>query len=189
MDFKDAVNGGRIVELLEGTGRFGMKELIEWLYGSDFFEAPASTRFHGCCEGGLAVHSLNVFERLHDLVAELKVEVPAESVVIAALLHDVCKVGLYIETPDGKNPYKVNKENPKGHAVLSIERIQKFIELTEVEELMIRFHMGVYGLVEFEEKRGEYSLRGGGMAHAWFHHPVVKLMYFADELATISEAT
>ena len=63
---------------------------------------------------------------------------------------------------------------------------------------MIRYHMGVYGLNEFDERSGEYPLRGDqsktseqrrgqSLANAWHHYPIVKLMYFCDELATLSE--
>ena len=47
--------------------------------------------------------------------------------------------------------------------------------------------MGVYGLNEFDEDSGEYNLRGGEMANAWYHNPIVKLMYFCDEFASFSE--
>jgi len=111
-------------------------------------------------------------------------------VVIAALLHDVCKVGAYVQRSEvggQRSEYRWNREHPKGHARLSIEILKRMIRLTEIEELMIRFHMGVYALNEFEPGKGEYPLRGGGLANAWYHHPIVKLMYFADELATLGE--
>lgn len=187
-----AANRVRIVDLLIGTGREGMDRLINWLVKDGFFESPASTKYHGCYEGGLAQHSLNVFDRLTVMVAAYGMAVPFESLVIACLLHDVCKVGAYIQkSEDGgqsqTSEYTWNREQPKGHAELSLKRIKKFIKLTEIEELMIRYHMGVYGLKEFEPGKGEYPLRGGGLANAWHHHPVVKLMYFADELATFGE--
>lgn len=177
-----------IIKLLELTKREGMDQLIEWLIKDGFFESPASTRFHGCYSGGLATHSFNVLKNLRRFIDELHLEVPVYSVVIAALLHDVCKIGAYI----GKEkPYSFNKMQPAGHAKLSLERIKKFIELTELEEKMILYHMGVYGLVEFQdpgqEHKGEYNLRNEGMANAWFHHPIVKLMYFCDEIATLQE--
>jgi len=188
-----AENRVRIVDLLNKTGREGMDGLIEWLIKSGYFESPASTKYHGSYEGGLAQHSLNVLERLAVLGASYRIEVPGESLSIAALLHDVCKVGAYLPVESekwkvaGVPEYRWNKEHPKGHARLSIEIIKRFIELTEIEELMIRYHMGVYGLNEFEPGKGEYPLRGGGLANAWHHHPIVKLMYFADELATLDE--
>lgn len=195
-----AANRVRIVDLLIGTGREGMDRLVKWLVKEGFFEAPASTKYHGVYEGGLAQHSLNVFERLN-LMAEMygmydwkgAGAASFHAAVIAALLHDVCKIGAYLPVDSGEwkvagvPEYRWNKEQPKGHAALSIKRIQKFIKLTEIEELMIKYHMGVYGLNEFEPGKGEYPLRGGGLANAWHHHPIVKLMYFADELATLGE--
>jgi hypothetical protein len=68
-----------------------------------------------------------------------------------------------------------------------VARVKQFINISELEEKMILYHMGVYGLHEFEEGKGEYPLRGGGLANAWYHHPAVKVMYFCDELATLGE--
>jgi len=185
METRKMLDRESIIDRLEGVQRDGMLDLLKWLDESGFFESPASSRYHGCYPGGLAHHSLNVLWRLEELVELTGVDVPKESVVIACLLHDTCKAGAYLSKGDGG--YKVNKDKPKGHARLSIERVKKFIELTELEEKMILYHMGVYGLNEFDERQGEYTLRGGGMAHAWYHHPAVKLIYFADELATLAE--
>lgn len=204
--------------LLESTGRDGMDGLIGHMLTSGFFESPASTKFHGCYTGGLAVHSLRVFKLLEDRYAGLELHMitspgqkPLEfnraNIIIATLLHDLCKVGAYI---GNEKPYKYNTQQPKGHAELSITRVSGFITLEPIEEMMIRFHMGVYGLNEFYKKgdwqTGEYPLRGDhvacegmnkeeskafrygkSMANAWFHNPICKLMYFCDEIATLEE--
>ena len=175
-----------IIQLLKSTERKGMEDLIAALHIGAFFTAPASTKYHGCYEGGLAEHSYNVYDLLASANDELKLKCSPESIIIAALLHDVCKIGAYTGI---KKPYGWNRNQPKGHAILSLERIKKFIELTELEEKMIRYHMGVYGLTEFDLKKGEYPLRNEGLANVWFHHPVVKVMYFCDELATLQEKT
>ena len=80
--------------------REGAGNLLDWLINSDFFTAPASTKFHSAYEGGLCEHSLKVFDRY---VRILKMEygddfsqyISMESVAIIALLHDVCKVDFY----------------------------------------------------------------------------------------------
>ena len=46
--------------LLRSTGREGIEKLLSYLEKSDFFEAPASTKFHGNYKGALCVHSLGV---------------------------------------------------------------------------------------------------------------------------------
>lgn len=177
-----------VEELLLSTKRDGMEKLLEYMRTGGFFTSPGSTRFHGCYKGGLAVHSIGVYELLDSFAGLLRLECPADSLIIAPILHDLCKMGAYL---GDKKPYTFNRANPKGHAVLSIDRISRFIKLTELEEKMIRYHMGVYGLKEFQDKdkkaKGEYTLRHGGMANAWHHHPIVKVMYFCDELATLEE--
>ena len=173
-----------IAVMLRATERQGVESMLAWMEKTGFFVSPASTRYHGCYAGGLARHSLNVYALLDELNGNLDIGCPQESLVIATLLHDVCKVGAYLGST---KPYSWNRAQPKGHAMLSLLRIQPHIQLNELETKMIKFHMGIYGLQEFEMKKGEYTLRGGGMANAWHHHPIVKLMYFCDELASFSE--
>jgi 23S rRNA maturation-related 3'-5' exoribonuclease YhaM len=175
-----------ITTSLLSTNRPGMEGLLLYLNDGGFFTCPGSTKFHGCYEGGLAHHSLNVYDLLLAMNKDLALNCPADSLIIAPLLHDLCKMGSYIGT---SKPYTYNRSHPKGHALLSLERIRQYITLTELEDKMIRYHMGVYGLKEFEPDKGEYTLRGESMANAWFHHPIVKVMYFCDELATLQEKT
>ena len=208
----------QILLLLGGTDRKGILDLINYLAKKGFFESPASTKFHGCYEGGLAEHSYKVYSYLCEHINQRKMKLDAvtsagqqplpikqENLIIAGLLHDVCKIGAYLGT---ENPYKWNKQQPKGHALLSIKRIEQFIELEEIEKLMIKFHMGPYGTNEFYEKgswqSGEYPLRGDhsndkkisreeskklrygkSLANAWFHNPVCKIIYFCDEIESL----
>ncbi len=186
----------RIIELLQTSTRIGVDELINYLTENGFFESPASTMFHGSCIGGLADHSLGVFELMKQYCPEnignptgrgqKPLQLGPENIIFAALLHDICKIGAYVRTK-ADDGWTNNRDKPKGHAALSIERIKQHIELTDIEEMMIKYHMGVYGLTEFDERTGEYQLRGGQMANAWYHNPVVKLMYFCDELETMHD--
>jgi len=184
-----------IIEMLSNVNRDGMPKLLTYLDESGFYTSPASTKYHGCYHGGLAVHSLKVFGLVVKFNEQFRFEVSNAEIAVACLLHDVCKIGAYL---GGRKPYTWNREQPKGHAKLSLERIKKYILLTENEELMIKYHMGVYGLNEFEERSGEYPLRSAkgpetstnndqSLANAWYHYPITKLMYFCDELATFSE--
>jgi len=182
----DNIKQNLIIEILQNTKRDGISNLIEWLCEKGFFTEIASSRGHSSYIGGLADHSYNVYKLLLSMNDEYKLGCPKESIAIAALLHDVCKIGGYVRT-QADDGWTYNREAEKGHAKLSICRIKKFIKLTELEELMIKFHMGVYGLDEFEPGKGEYKLRNGGMANTWYHNPIVKIMYFCDELATIKE--
>ena len=90
--------------LLRSTGRPGIENLIAWLeQKTDFYMAPASQGYHGCFPGGLLSHSLNVYHaavKLKEAFAavalpERKInEISTESVIIATLLHDLCKVNI-----------------------------------------------------------------------------------------------
>ena len=88
-------------KLLLSTKREGMDRLLEFIRKSDFYKAPASTRFHSCHEGGLLEHSLNVYKclkekRSNTIWNEYLEKIPEESLIISALLHDLCKTYFYV---------------------------------------------------------------------------------------------
>lgn len=133
--------------------REGSDKLFEWLSESDFFTAPASTRFHGSHDGGLLEHSLNVYNALKKRVAEDELcDANDESVAIVSLLHDACKINFYKKSTrnvkvDGvwvaKEVFEIDELFPCGdHADKSVILIQNFIRLKPEEMLAIRAHMG-----------------------------------------------
>ena len=81
--------------------RTGSDSLLGRLLATDFFEAPASTKFHNSFAGGLVLHSLNVFQRMcRNCMNELGTDAlfppkQVESVAIVSLLHDICKTQSY----------------------------------------------------------------------------------------------
>ena len=163
-------NRTKIIELLESTKREGMDKLICKLKSTDFFTAPASINYHLNRPGGLAQHSINVCETLR-LLSEKIHTIPIDSIIIASLLHDVCKIGMYIATNTG---YIYNKNQPKGHGALSVKRVSFFIELSPLEEKMIRWHMNKY---EEGFEKSETVLKKA--------FPEVFLIYFADHMSSL----
>ena len=142
--------------------RPGADALLEYLeHKSDFFTAPSSTRFHGCYEGGLCEHSLNVYHCLVDYLARERVqelyglECSEETVAIVALLHDLCKIGCYrpgtrnVKGPDGKwtqvPTYQFDDPMPYGHGEKSVYIVNGYLRLTREEAFAIRYHMGFSG--------------------------------------------
>ena len=172
----------KIIELLKSTGRKGIPALIECMEHHKFFESPASTKFHGTHEGGLSEHSIGVLEEFDYFNKEYNLGLSKETVIICSLLHDFCKAGAYIKNSNG---YSYNKDHPKGHAALSIKIIKALIELSEQEELIIRYHMGMYGTNEFSDYINEYSLKE--LTEVYNKNPICKLFYFADEITVIKE--
>jgi len=143
----------KIIVLLGSTGRTGIDKLVNYLEETDFFVAPASTNYHGNFEGGLAEHSLNVYELLKEKNIQFDLGLSEETMIITALLHDICKVNLYHKcTKNRKNDktqkwesyegYGFEDDFPVGHGEKSVIRLQQFIRLTRDEILMIRWHMG-----------------------------------------------
>lgn len=160
-------------ELLD-TGREGMEDLIEALRDMGFYEAPASTQFHGAYAGALSEHSKNVLDCARSLaIAWLGKKwwtTNRNSVVICALLHDVGKCGqfgkaLYVPNilksgeQSDKKPYEQNKDlMTLQHEVVSVIEVTKFIDLTEDEQRAIAWHNGLYGCFKYDIQGKETPL-------------------------------
>ena len=144
----------------EKITREGSDKLLDFLLnGSDFFTAPASTRYHGAHEGGLVEHSLNVYDCLGDMMERLNerygIEYPEESIAIAGLLHDICKVNFYktsyrnVKDETGRWQsvpyYTIEDTLPYGHGEKSAYIVSAYIRLTRDEAFAIRYHMGFSG--------------------------------------------
>ena len=174
------------LNLLKSTKREGIDNLIEFIEKSDFFKAPASTRFHGDYEGGLLEHSMKVYEILKDKINNscIKIDVPEESIILIALLHDICKVNFYkVDYRNAKNQfgewekvpyYTVEDTIPYGHGEKSVMMITEYIKLTVEEKYSIRWHMG------FTESKELY----GTISAAFKKFPLALLVHEADLEAT-----
>lgn len=142
----------KIIELLNSTGRKGIENVIKYLEESDFFVAPASTKYHGNYDGGLAEHSTYVYQLFKEKNERFNLGLSDESVIITAILHDFCKINFYNkQTCWRKNDsnrwesyegYKVQDDFPIGHGEKSVIMLQCFIRLSKAEIMMIRWHMG-----------------------------------------------
>jgi len=139
-------NREEIIDLLRSTKRKGIEDLVTWLDNSNFFTSPASTMFHGNYEGGLAAHSYECYKEFDRQIEHYEVDLPKESRIIASLGHDLCKVDYYIPNILKKGvseakPYKSNDEFPIGHGEKSVILVGRYIELTNKEALIMRWHM------------------------------------------------
>ena len=148
--------------------RANADKLLEYLESpkSDFFTAPCSTRFHGAYEGGLVEHSVNVYHCLTDYLQRPRAKekygmnYSDETVAVAALLHDLCKINIYrrssrnVKGEDGVwrsvPSYEFDDRLPYGHGEKSVYIVSGFMRLTREESFAIRYHMGFSGI---EDKR------------------------------------
>lgn len=180
------------IEVFENNiTRDGNKELLKWLLSSDFFTAPASTKFHSAYEGGLAEHSLKVYNRfLKMIISEYGDNytdvISNESIAIIGLLHDVCKVNSYkvdyrnVKDENGnwtKQPYYTfDEELPYGHGEKSVYIISSFVKLTREEAIAINWHMGGF----------DARVRNGGasLSDAYYKFPIAAIFNSADTLST-----
>lgn len=177
------------------VGRKGADECLKWLESTDFFVAPASTRYHGAMPGGLAQHSITVCEALNSLLTTFdpwgcpwddngRVTQIFGSAVLVALLHDVCKANYYKETTrrakdeNGKwqdvRSYCVDDALPLGHGEKSLYLVSKYFDLTDEEAAAIRWHMGAFC------DHDRYK----EMSQAFDKYPLALLLHQADMIAS-----
>ena len=178
----------------DNVEREGSEALLDYLEKTDFFTAPASGKRHSNFEGGLCLHSVNVYKRF---VRVLKEEygdkwtdvVSPESVAIIALLHDICKVNTYSVDMrnvkvDGqwvqKPYYKYSDPLPYGHGEKSVYMISGFMKLTRDEAMAINWHMGA-----FDSRTANSSI----LPEVFHRYPVAFLFHIADYMATYLDET
>ena len=188
----------RCIQLYQSfVKRPGADKLLAWLETTDFFEAPASTRFHLSCPGGLVEHSIHVYHRLHDLYVSERQRAEdqpfiellngeEETIAICALLHDICKANFYtVEMRNRKNEqgqwekypfYVVNDQLPYGHGEKSVYIISSFMKLSREEAMAIRWHMG------FSDN--DFKAGGFSVGNAFEKFPLALLTHMADLQAT-----
>ncbi len=170
----------RFMDLFESNvTRPGAKELLEWLEKTDFFTAPASTKYHCACENGLVMHSLSVFDVMMEKHFD-KEHDSLESFTICALLHDLCKAQFYkISMRNVKNEetgkwekvpyYSIEDVFPYGHGEKSVYLIERFMRLKPQEAMAIRWHMG-----SFDDPNG-YNV-----SNAYEKYPLAVKLHLAD---------
>ena len=169
--------------------REGLEDLLNWIEHSDFFIAPASSKYHGSYAGGLVEHSLNVYDCLKSLVSRYpKLNISDETIAICSLFHDLCKANYYkVGTRNVKDEatgrwykkeiYEIDEKFPIGHGEKSCIIIQWFLKkLTTDELLAIRYHMGGF---DVSVKGGDFS-----MSKAYEQCVLAPMLHLADMEAT-----
>lgn len=206
-DIKIKENKAEFLTLLRTVKRDGIEKLIDYLeHKSDFFEAPASTRYHGSFKGGLCDHSLTVYKLLVEQAKMYEkftgIHIDEESMKIVALLHDVSKVNTYEETainkkvysPDGSKhdelgnfdwvsskAYKTIDSDDRfifvNHEMGSEFIVRQFIPLRIAESVAIASHHG--GM-------GHDSIPTDAVTPNYIKYPIALLLHSADLIAAFS---
>ncbi|GAA0101439.1 hypothetical protein UT300012_21540 [Paraclostridium bifermentans] len=184
-------NKENFIKLAGLIKRDGIEDLMAWLETTDFYSAPASTKFHGNFEGFLVMHSTNVANCLQKMNSSFSLGIPVESVLICGLFHDLCKVNLYkrvkrVFKDDDANGGKGkwydymtyvfddSESAPLGHGEKSVMKIMEFMKLSTLEQVMIRWHMGAY----------EEGALKNGLNNAFDYHKGVSALAIADMQAS-----
>lgn len=194
----------RFEELMSQVKREGIENLMNYIRTSDFYSAPASTRFHLSCKGGLVQHSLNVYDCLmakknNPIWQPIMAEYSDESLIIMALLHDLCKTYFYVPGTKNQKTYEPEKvaaaerwqvkndamgdfiwetvetfnvedKMPLGHGEKSVMLVNNYIRLESAEMFAIRWHMG------YSEEKSQYNTLGQAMEK----YPIVLALHEAD---------
>lgn len=169
-------NKEKFIEIYKNNiKREGSEALLNYLLSenSDFFTAPASTRYHLAYEGGLCEHSINVYECLYNYIKrpyvkeKFNLDYSDETIAIVSLLHDLCKVNCYkegfrnVKDDEGKwikvPTYEFSDSLPYGHGEKSVYIINGFMKLTREEAFAIRYHMGFSGTEDARNVSAAFS--------------------------------
>ena len=174
--------GNIFMEIAHTINREGIKELISWLFNkTDFFTAPASTKYHGAELGGLVKHSLQVYYNLMKLAPVQD----TESIKIVSLFHDICKANFYkTALRNVKNEetgkwekqeyYTISEQFPFGaHGGKSVFLVQRFTSLRDDEAAAINCHMGGFDFTNYHNPSGAFE-----------KYPLAVYLHIADILAT-----
>lgn len=191
-------NIARFEAELAKVQRPGMDKLLEYIQKSDFYKAPASTKHHLAAPGGLLQHSLNVLDALRGLLSwrsdgvweyraagKVVDTISDDSVIVMALLHDICKTHFYgTSTRNVKNDktgrwekvpyYTVDDKMPLGHGPKSAMLIKQYTTLTNQELYAIWHHMG---------RTGDYE-NDNAVGKSMQLYPAVLVLHTADMMAS-----
>ncbi len=190
----------RFIELVGSINRDGIDKLMEFLEKSDFYTAPASTRFHCSIPEGLLIHSLNVYDMFEKKIESepfktILGDLPEETRKIVALFHDLCKAytyeidyknkKVYSDTGSKKDEkgrfdwqvvpyYAFNDQVPYGHGEKSVMMLENYIKLLPIERYAIRWHMG------FTEPKENWNTLGAAIEK----YPIILALHESDLEAT-----
>ena len=164
--------------------RDGIEDLLAWLQQEDFFEAPASTKYHGNYPGGLCQHALDVYELALKTAKAYDLQLNLESLTISAFFHDLCKVDFYrlgwrTVKADGRTDqvpaYTIEEQfNFGGHGSKSVFLVERRMHLTDEEAMAINCHMGFSDVSDREMR---------SISQVYKHCPLAWVIHVADEAA------
>lgn len=188
----DAKENSELFEYLAFANirRKGIISLIDWLKTTDFFEAPASTKYHGAYKGGLLAHSLCVYTQFLKIAPVYLYDISEknnlESATIITLFHDICKINTYSESVRNvKNPetgkwesvpcyvFDDDKNTFGAHGAESMYLVSNYLKLTEAEASAIYHHMGCWDMSKYDN-----------VSKAFENNRLAWLLHVADEAAT-----
>lgn len=166
----------KILNELKKVKRKGMNDLLKWLLSTNFFTSSASRHKHLCYDGGLAEHSWNVYNLLKEKNKRYNLNLSKDTIIICGLLHDVCKANLYKRVEKITDGYVYDDKFPIGHGEKSVILLMRYINLTDLEIMMIRWHMSVHDI-------------GGKNVDRYYEsvklYPIILVMHTADYEAAI----
>lgn len=181
----------------KNISRCGIDDLLNYLESTDFYTAPASTKYHGAYEGGLLEHSINVYFAMVDFMSSILYRDVSwqetrpnilESVTIVSLFHDLCKIGKYEKSVKNvkdndtgiwhqEDCYIYNKNQFRlGHSTASLYIISKFLMLKDEEAQAIYWHMGGFDTSQYSSVND--------LGAAFTENQLAFCLHMADMIAT-----
>lgn len=126
-----------------------LKPLMDFLSSSDYYYAPASTKYHGNYPGGLYDHCKGLYRELQEFKMKMKKNWDDRDLFMIAFMHDLCKVGNYEAVVDdsGNLTYNYKSQSPQSkHGLRSLEMLSELIPhmISKEAAHSILYHMGLY---------------------------------------------
>lgn len=165
------------ISLLQSTGRPDIDKLIAHITQMGYFIAPGSKDHHRFC-GGLVSHSLETYHKAMEIRQELiekggdTASMPQASVIIATLMHDLCKADALRINEQTRKVYEA--KNTSGHSARSVRQVgYSGFKLTPQEEDAILWHMGgkkyTHGSDNEKKRQRDKHLAENPLAYLVFH--------------------
>lgn len=164
-------------------------KFVQYLIDNEFFTSPAAMRHHDARQGGLYRHSKYMFEALKNLNEFLDSPYDEQTLFYVAFGHDLCKAGIYQPKEwwykqknektgrqewKSEKGYQIDDPFPIGHGDKSVLLMSKLVDLTQEEQLAIRWHMGAFEIGTMIDPIVRFNFSAAQQ------YPLVRMAHTAD---------
>lgn len=187
-------NKNRFKDLISNITRLSDEDVarvLSWFDNTDFFIAPASTKYHNAYEGGLCEHSLNVYDNLCKLYDVFKFDLDQDdqdSIIIVSLFHDISKANFYVKEIKHKKVFD-EKGNSKWEDYIGysyLDSNSRFLVGNHEENsaylasTLVPLRQSEYAAILNHHGGLDWSSTKQGPADVYCRYPIAMYLHMAD---------